>query len=374
MITNFKHKTQYILTALVFVAGFLSTLNVMAQTMILSSKLEVVKPKAYAHERVDVRFIVTNNSPDPVHVLKWLTPLEPFNSEVFLVTKNGKPIEYIGRLVKRGAPTEKDYITIQPNESVSNTLDISEAYAITEIGDYQIQLRTDVIKFNISTTTSSSLMKTDEPHYLFSLPLTTESVTIEVTEQRKLSKHETTKSSAPGVPTFHNCSGNQKNTLLQATTGARSISKVARDSLIHTSIVQYPKPRRYVTWFGTAIHSRYNTVTRNFNKINDALETKNLAFHCDCNDPDVFAYVYPNQPYKIWLCGAFWPAPLMGTDSQSGTLVHEVSHFNIVARTADLAYGQAACKQLAKNDPNGAIRNADSYEYYAENNPPIPMP
>lgn len=71
----------------------------------------------------------------------------------------------------------------------------------------------------------------------------------------------------------------------------------------------------------------------------------------------------------IHLCGAFWQAPLTGTDSQGGTLVHESSHFIQNAGTTDHVYGQRNCKTTALTDPDGAISNADSHEYFAENNP-----
>ena len=71
----------------------------------------------------------------------------------------------------------------------------------------------------------------------------------------------------------------------------------------------------------------------------------------------------------MYLCNAFWSAPNTGTDSKAGTLVHETSHFNVVASTDDWAYGQSACKSLAKSNTTKAVDNADSHEYFAENNP-----
>ncbi|HEU4744115.1 MAG TPA: M35 family metallo-endopeptidase, partial [Anaerolineales bacterium] len=85
-----------------------------------------------------------------------------------------------------------------------------------------------------------------------------------------------------------------------------------------------------------------------------------------------YAYVYPSQPYNIYLCQAFWSAPLSGTDSKAGTLIHEMSHFNVVAGTDDVVYGQAGARTLADENPDAAITNADSHEYFAENTPPLP--
>ena len=111
----------------------------------------------------------------------------------------------------------------------------------------------------------------------------------------------------------------------------------------------------------------------NFSKISDAASTKPLVFDCSTcpgtEYADAYAYVYPNQAYRVYLCGAFWAAPNAGTDSRAGTIIHEVSHFTVVADTDDLAYGQTAAKSLAISSPSRAIRNADSHEYFAENTP-----
>jgi hypothetical protein len=114
-------------------------------------------------------------------------------------------------------------------------------------------------------------------------------------------------------------------------------------------------------------------VSNNFDKIYDALANKTITFDCGCNE-SWYAYVYPNRPYEIFLCNAFWTAPLTGTDSKAGVIVHETSHFNVVAGTDDHVYGQAGCRNLANTNPAQAIENADSHEYFAENTPALSMP
>jgi peptidyl-Lys metalloendopeptidase len=79
-----------------------------------------------------------------------------------------------------------------------------------------------------------------------------------------------------------------------------------------------------------------------------------------------FAYVYPNDDKKVYLDKAFWNAPANGTDSKSGVLCHEMSHFNSVGATKDHVYGANNSKALAKADPDKALSNADSFEYYCE--------
>jgi peptidyl-Lys metalloendopeptidase len=108
-----------------------------------------------------------------------------------------------------------------------------------------------------------------------------------------------------------------------------------------------------------------------FNQIADAMTNAGVNFDCKCNG-NYYAYVYPNEPYNIYLCKVFWQAPLAGTDSKAGTLIHEMSHFTVVAGTDDVVYGQTAARNLAGTDPAAAITNADSHEYFAENTPPLP--
>ncbi|MEQ1765440.1 MAG: M35 family metallo-endopeptidase, partial [Pyrinomonadaceae bacterium] len=128
---------------------------------------------------------------------------------------------------------------------------------------------------------------------------------------------------------------------------------------------------RYTTWFGTYQSSRYNTVRSHFSSILGAMDTASVTFNCTCTS-SAYAYVYSNQPYTIYLCNAFWAAPALGTDSKAGTLVHEMSHFSVVAGTSDYAYGQMDAKRLANNTPKRAINNADNHEYFAENTPSLP--
>ena len=114
-----------------------------------------------------------------------------------------------------------------------------------------------------------------------------------------------------------------------------------------------------------------------------------FAYDCTCGDPAVYAYVYPDQFGTVYLCGAFWGAPTIGADSQAGTLVHEVtsnlaaasafvglmiyafqaSHFTVNGGTKDYAYGREDSQSLAQSNPDEAVFNADSHEYFAENVP-----
>ncbi len=52
--------------------------------------------------------------------------------------------------------------------------------------------------------------------------------------------------------------------------------------------------------------------------------------------------------------------------SQAGTLIHELSHFLVVADTHDHCYSRTECSDMAERDARRARTNADNYQYYVE--------
>ena len=81
----------------------------------------------------------------------------------------------------------------------------------------------------------------------------------------------------------------------------------------------------------------------------------------------IYAQVHPNNDKQIQIGNSFAKSGPNGADTRGGVLVHEMSHFDSVSGTSDHAYGQDDCKALAQNDPGKAKSNADSFEYWAEN-------
>ena len=121
--------------------------------------------------------------------------------------------------------------------------------------------------------------------------------------------------------TFNGCSNDQQLALPIAASSAQFYAS-ATTSYLRANAHGTP---RYTTWFGAYDDAHHDTVLGHFAQIggNDFSE---FAYDCTCDDPAVYAYVYPDQFGTIYLCGAFWGAPTVGADSQAGTLVHEVSN------------------------------------------------
>jgi hypothetical protein len=88
--------------------------------------------------RVPIRFTLRNTGAEPITALRWNTPLEGWKSDLFQVTRDGRPVAYVGRLVKRGPVRAADQVTIEPGAEVSAELDLAEGYALDAHGRYQV--------------------------------------------------------------------------------------------------------------------------------------------------------------------------------------------------------------------------------------------
>ncbi|QOY93602.1 peptidase M35 [Massilia sp. UMI-21] len=306
-----------------------------------------------------VRVTLLNNSGTPQFLLKWHTPVAGIEAPLFEVQRDGQPVRYLGIKVKRPAPGPDDYLRLEPGASVSSTVELSALYDMNVTGPYQLRYRT------ASPGLFAGAGMRPVPGALASNQA---GIWIEGRLPRG-SKPPARQAAATGAGLeFSKCSNAQQEQLGAAVDAGRTMT-VDAHAYLAAGAGGARYGARYGTWFGALDAGRSATVNSNFSAIRDAFETKPLKIDCGCN-ADYFAYVYPAQPYTIYVCKAFWTAPLTGTDSRGGTLLHELSHFDVVAATDDHVYGQQGAAELARTDPARAVRNADSHEYFGENSPP----
>lgn len=88
-----------------------------------------------------VTFTLANTSPKDLWVLTWYTPLEGIKGKIFTMTCNGVEIPYEGRMVKRAAPLEEDYILIKSGETVSAANDLATVFHLSESGTCTVNFR-----------------------------------------------------------------------------------------------------------------------------------------------------------------------------------------------------------------------------------------
>ncbi|PBK61739.1 zincin [Armillaria solidipes] len=95
-------------------------------------------------------------------------------------------------------------------------------------------------------------------------------------------------------------------------------------------------------------------------------EPASWTYDCSCTDSDTYAYVYPSTYGKVYLCGYYWQCPATGSGSRADTIIHEGTHFPQILGTDDYAYGETACKSLAKSNPARAYLNADNHAFFSD--------
>lgn len=308
-----------------------------------------------ADQPVVLHVTLANLTDRPLKVLKWHTLADDLEDPLFSVQRDGLPVSYIGPLYKRPAPTHENYIHLKAGESITHDVDIAMYYDMSVSGIYRISY--DVSSSDIYTEKYNANKEMSR--------LVSNEISVMVSgRESQLLPQEAKKVS--GTTSFSQCTTSQQSDLLSARTQASTYSADAKSYQLAGN-----QGARYTTWFGIYDASRYDTVTSHFSSISNAMDNAPVTFNCGCNKK-YYAYVYPNQPYTIYLCRIFWLAPMTGTDSKAGTLVHEMSHFNTVAKTNDWVYGQTGSKNLAITDPAKAITNADNHEYFAENTPALP--
>jgi peptidyl-Lys metalloendopeptidase len=311
-----------------------------------------------------VRVTLRNDGAQDVDLLRWQTPLHGVEADLFDVRLGGQPVAYTGRLYKRPAPRPEDYLRLAPGSSASADVDLSRYYDMSRTGEYSVQYRVpvqDALR-GVGTEIAAAIDLGDIESNVLLLG-------VERQEQGNLLQALDQIGHVEGgslAPEYEGCSSGQQDELVEALAAAQDLTVDAFNYLHDLPTKNRRKDAAYKTWFGRYNGSRFSAVLTHYSNIFVAFDAYTVSFHCDCDEEDTYAYVSPDQPFNIHLCGLFWDSPTTGIDSQAGTLVHETSHFFIVAGTHDYAYGMNACKRLAASSPTRAVLNADSHEYFAE--------
>ena len=299
---------------------------------------------------VTVRVTIANAGAVDARVLSWLTPANGVQAPIFDVSRDGDPTAYLAcspSEPRRRSATTSPYPRAT---SLEYDVDLSDVYSFTKTGDYEVSY----------SVTAAQLLGTgakSTPNSWFPSP-----VTVAVAGRPDAAPRVTPESGA-GL-TYSACSPQQQSDLSTAFTEATSYAGAG---------VQYfteeRRVLRYQLWFGAFDNTRWATVESHYSLIRACHRSPPLWHSNAPPRPRAYAYVYPNDPYKIYLGDAFWPAPMTGTDSKAGTLIHELSHFTVLGGTQDYVYGQTGAKNLAISNPAQAVMNADSHEYFVENTP-----
>jgi peptidyl-Lys metalloendopeptidase len=109
-----------------------------------------------ANEPITLHVTITNGNDFPLKVLKWFTPVEGVGGPLFTVTRDGKPVTYIGPMIKRLATTDKDYITLAAGESTSSDVILSDYYDLSVSGNYEVMYDVSSIQLYAEENTTQT--------------------------------------------------------------------------------------------------------------------------------------------------------------------------------------------------------------------------
>ena len=327
----------------------------------LAGNMEVAQNRFAPDEPVALTLHLANRGDAGVWVLRWQVPSERIEADMLSVTRNGEPVEYLGRLIKRPAPTAADYVEIAAGEELAITFDPTAAYDMAPQGQYTVTFKAwqlDVLTANPAGDDGLPGFGNGKVARKAQVP---EVVEVQAAEFWFDGIDVELAVEMAGIGGYTGCSTSQMSTLQTAHNNAITASGLAKQHLAANP----NGSSLYTYWFGTYLKKRFSTVSSHYNAINSAFATKSVTYDCTCTE-DYYAYVYPSRPYKIYVCNVFWQAPASGRDSKFGTLIHEMSHFKVVASTDDYVYGATGAHNLALSSPTKAIDNADNHEYFAE--------
>lgn len=314
----------------------------------LDVQLTVANPVLQGDVDVVVNVTITNNTRQVASLAPYQLPSAEADAKLFEIRREGKLIRDFSPIVKRMPAQASEMVLLQPGASLSYQVELTGSYDLSQNGRYSIEY--------VGLAKHGGGGASGAPLYVW------------LEGRSAKAPVDPTPPGGPGLSYSGNCSASQQTTIASAVSAATSYAQGAASYLAGTPSAT----PRYTTWFGAFNTAGWNTAKAHFNAEVDAFTTKPITVDCKCRKSNIYAYVYPTKPYVIYVCGAFWAAPMTGTDSKAGTLIHEMSHFNVVAGTDDWAYGQAAAKALALSNPTNALDNADSHEYFAENTPAQP--
>jgi peptidyl-Lys metalloendopeptidase len=109
----------------------------------LSCRLSLASPQQHG-QPYTAGLTLHNGMATPIEVLRYFTPFEGILGEIFDIRWQGELVPYEGPMVKRAAPGDADWLALPAGQELSAAVDPSEAWDLTQPGEYQLQLRNSI--------------------------------------------------------------------------------------------------------------------------------------------------------------------------------------------------------------------------------------
>ena len=313
-------------------------------------------------------FEFTNNAKRDIHILTHNTPLEGLFSPFVTVLQEGHPVMYEGLFVYHTPPTKDDLVLLKAGRTVSASVEMTSAFSFDSDGLYTIQYSKPL---EYLTAGGNRFLQSNRFKQMNQLSVSgSASVYLKNTHLLLQPTRLQTplEESIGDIVNIESCSIK----FIGGTSSQRS--KITR---AHSSICSYAQDVAngianndlYKTWFGQYTTTRANKVKSVYQKVKNGFNDFTLTYHMsgpNCKS-DWAAYTQHGSK-TVYICQYLHNIPTdcqdksNPPDTQEAIVMHEWTH--AFGLTNDHTYGVTNDQQLARNDPDKAIDNADSLERY----------
>lgn len=305
--------------------------------------------------RVPISATVTNTGDETLKLLNYPKGvLSPAPADTFTISHSGGATPRFRGLAAKYVPKAgKKSTTLEPGESITVTHILADAYDFSTSGPGAYEIRAwPVFSVVVEDDCIETVIADGSPY------------------TTQVAGNLMPRVAPPETPlaAFTNCSARRQTALTAAAAAADALSKAA-STYVSTNTVSTP---RYAAWFGNLTAARHATVAgilRTLAGTSFGTYTYTCLTDEQC-DPlgDAPGYVLPALKGRVYVCPDFFDAEVTGAGSQGGALVGLAA---LWGGAADLAQDDDDARDLALGDPDVAVYNAPSYEYFAENTDPV---
>jgi hypothetical protein len=324
-------------------------------------RVRIYSVQEYKTRSVRVFFEVTNKGKSPIRVSRRHTPLEGLLHDSLLVKRNGKIVRYDGLHAKRLLPSHEDYFELQPDESKSTEVDLSQGYSMSNGGRVSVRFK--------STNLKAYVLGQENAPVTVSTPEAKFKVSKAPVKQPRPTIGEMNRA----IPMSAIAEENQMlNPIIQGGHGRDAILLGALQEAFSKCQEADTNldglPTKYSDWFGQRTSDRFDQVRGVYQSIMDRMKTVQFTYICEKGTSDGIAASTSRGGSIIHIYDPFWALDPEGIESQVGCLVHEHSHAS--GNTIDVpkdggGLGPDYYKRLALRNANQAINCAYNFEYYA---------
>ncbi|XP_019854626.1 PREDICTED: uncharacterized protein LOC109583643 isoform X2 [Amphimedon queenslandica] len=305
-------------------------------------------------------FEFTNNANEDLYLLKHGTPLEGLVSQFLTVSVADSPVEYDGPFIHRLPPTKDEFVLLKAGESISASVQITDAFSIDTDGIYTVQYSRPLqyLSVNEMSELSNGLIRESTVQESIHIYLEDTHVLLKPRRPDETDKVDYTVNieSCSSASFTGGTAANNKGTL---DAHKQLCSGIDRVNITNNDL--------YKKWFGAFTAAREKKVKAVYKKMRDGLAGNTVTYvnggpHCK---PNTYGYTYHNVK-KVHICPAFYTFPVScgspGTYTKEFGLIHEWSH--AFGLTVDNVYGSSQSQNLAKTNPDKAVANADNYGWH----------